>query len=136
MISGPHPLIRPWIKPSWLPKIAYDDPPEGLELPCRLWLGARNDDGYPVARIGKKLVYVHRYALEQHLGEALGEDEADHQCNRRNCFEESHLERMSHAANMARSQNMLVRASVTCLSPEDMAALADWHWVLIARRYA
>ena len=141
MIHGPHPLVKSWIKPSWLTKIAFSAPPDGLERDCMLWLGARTADGYgrvrgPGGRSGK-VQYLHRKALEEFLGEPLGEDEADHLCFRRNCFEETHLEKVSHAVNAERSGLAAYQfKSRNGLTIADYVALADPNWCYILRGYA
>lgn len=44
-------------------------PPQDLSLgPCWLWLGGRNDDGYPVFRTGSQTPYAHIVAFEWAYG--------------------------------------------------------------------
>lgn len=58
---------------------------------CWLWVGARNDHGYGQAWVRRRIVYVHRLALEWKLGEHLGARLARHSCDNPPCCNPDHL---------------------------------------------
>jgi len=143
MIHGPHPILAPWLRPNWLPKIALEEGPEELEGPCWLWLGARTADNYPVARghggRAAKQIYLHRISLEFRLGEELGENEADHLCPNRNCFQANHLIKATRLENIQRSSFLTAGARFHInfnMTQEDWLSLADTSWSRIASGYA
>lgn len=66
-----------------------------LELPCRIWQGTLNANGYghfserENGKVKKRL--AHRASLEDHLGRKLGRWLTRHVCDNRPCIEPSHL---------------------------------------------
>lgn len=139
MIHGPHPILAPWLRFSWLPKIAIIEGPEHLEGPCWLWLGARTADGYGVAQERPKgQFYLHRRALEDRIGFLLGNLEADHLCLHRNCIQGFHLKPATRLENMAASSFYEAgkRNQFQSLTPADWLSIADTSWCRIASGYA
>jgi len=61
---------------------------------CWLWTGPLDGDGYPLTRVGGKLVRVHRYLYEAERGAPLGRDVLLRAggCRRRYCVNPAHLE--------------------------------------------
>lgn len=128
-----------WLKASWANRWHFEDPPAGLELPCRIWTGAATAAGYgqvslSTGKRGGETVYLHRFAWEQHNMERLGPDDGGHLCGRPPCFEPSHVERQSRAFNRGNSSSP--RFQAVDISADDLAALADSQWLLTARSIA
>lgn len=73
------------MKKSWLEKIVVDDGG------CWLWQGSKTPDGYGNARTEPgRTTLVHRYLLEEKLGELLGPYMACHTCDVRACVNPDH----------------------------------------------
>lgn len=127
-----------WVKSSWIPKIQVEDAPAGLDDPCWLWLGACTPDGYGRVNVeGRKgrQIYLHRYAFERHVGAPIPEGvDGAHLCHRSLCFQPTHIEAQTQKKN--RSDTSAVKFERSPLSPADLAALADTHWIVIAHRAA
>lgn len=66
---------------------------------CWEWTGPTNGDGYAQY----KLAYVHRTVYELLVGPIAAGLEIDHLCHVRRCCNPSHLEAVTHAENVARS---------------------------------
>lgn len=69
---------------------------------CFLWLGALNDDGYPIFKLGGIQVYAHRLMFLAFHGPIAPELEIDHRCRTRSCVLPFHLEAVAHAINISR----------------------------------
>lgn len=70
---------------------------------CLIWQGARNQEGYGLMQVDKKLKYVHRLALEFKLGRPIAPGMvADHLCRRSLCCEGTHLEEVTKKENTLR----------------------------------
>lgn len=78
-------------------------------------------NGYPVATIGKKNVYVHRLILEAKHGAPLGSQAAHHICANPGCVSPNHLQPVTHRENVA---EMLARKSYLSRIRELEMALA------------
>lgn len=76
------------------------EPPPGLVLPCRLWLGALNSAGYPVVKIGGVCMLVTRVVLTLAAGPIPRSKLACHACDRSRCIEPTHLEAGTHSKNL------------------------------------
>lgn len=61
----------------------------GYETPCRVWERSLTN-GYARLCIGKKVVIASRWVLEQEVG-PLGELNALHRCDQRDCIRLDHL---------------------------------------------
>lgn len=59
----------------------------------------RVQEGYPVARVGKRQLAVHRLACETRVGAPLGDQAAHHKCANTRCVNPDHLEPVTAAAN-------------------------------------
>lgn len=72
---------------------------------CWLWQGSTNGKGYGHIRsdMGGPIVAVHRVAYEHHHGPIPAGLEIDHLCKVRNCVRPDHLEAVTHAENVART---------------------------------
>jgi hypothetical protein len=75
--------------------------------PCWLWLGGLTSDGYGLFRPKKgQQASAHRFAWSA-LGLPLIQGlTLDHLCRRRDCVRPSHLEQVTHAENIARSNSI------------------------------
>lgn len=71
---------------------------------CHPWIGELTEDGYGRVYISpeRKAVLAHRYAYEQKHGPIPAGRELDHLCRMRRCCNDSHLEPVTHAENVAR----------------------------------
>ena len=68
-----------------------------------LWLGSVDPDGYPQAVWRCRRYRIHVLMNERAEGSPLPEGlEVDHTCNRRDCVNPSHLERVTHQENVRR----------------------------------
>lgn len=107
-------------------KTLRDDKPApyGLAIPCLLWIGGKNDDGYGRMWGGDQVVSAHRLAFRMANGHDP-EPECRHKCHIRNCVEPSHLDEGTHAQNM-RDMAEADRCGAT-IHPERMAR-GDNHW--------
>ena len=57
---------------------------------CKIWMGARSDCGYAVARFKGKLIALHRFVCEQAYGPLKGRN-ANHHCDVPYCLESTHI---------------------------------------------
>jgi len=144
-------LSAPWVRQSWHAKIVRVPAPPTCRIfgrpwpvggDCCLWTGA--NDGKPNGRvhgkvkIGKRRVYLHRYAFAQHHGvEIDGLDNIDHICRNSTCFNPYHLEDVNGLTNTERGDGVMTQFSEFYqpkhnedhkgLTAEDIAALAgEW----------
>ncbi len=99
-IHGDH-LARFWSKvdkdgplPMWAPFLG----------PCWLWADVPDAKGYSSFWNGTKIVRAHNYSYELHLGPVPDGLELDHWCRVRGCVNPSHLDPVTHAENVRRSQ--------------------------------
>lgn len=67
---------------------------------CWEWNG-RSSGGYPLIRIGKRHVQVHRLALEAKHQAPLGSQAAHHMCANSRCVNPEHLQPVTHRDNVA-----------------------------------
>jgi hypothetical protein len=62
------------------------------DIPCKIWKGAKNSQGYPHVTRNKKTVYVTRIVLEEKLGRPIRDGYcALHYCDTPACYEAEHL---------------------------------------------
>jgi len=73
------------------------------ETGCWLWTGSHDKDGYGRAYFQKKMKMAHRVCYEFFIGPIPKDKELDHVCRVRCCVNPSHLEPVTHAENMRRS---------------------------------
>lgn len=68
---------------------------------CLVWTCARNGKGYGQIRVARKrLVQVHRLALEWSQGPLSAGSEVNHRCRNRACVRVDHLELLTKAEHM------------------------------------
>lgn len=76
---------------------------------CLEWLGATTGSGYAQIKLGpdegKRLVYVHRWSYEHHIGPIPEGLEVDHLCRNTICVLPDHLEAVTPSVNFWRSAN-------------------------------
>lgn len=70
---------------------------------CIEWDKAKTKGGYGLRSVGSgRLKYVHRIAMEEHLGRELQSNEVVmHSCDNRSCYNINHLSIGTHADNHA-----------------------------------
>lgn len=74
---------------------------DSVEWDCWEWEGALRR-GYATVRIGKKIVYVHRWIYEDMIAEIPDGLVLDHTCCNNKCVNPYHLDPVSNAENVAR----------------------------------
>lgn len=72
------------------------------------WVWPRLREGYPIFRIGRREVALHRAVLEVKHGAPLGSQHAHHICANSTCVNPVHLQPVTHRENVA---EMLARQS-------------------------
>lgn len=72
-----------------------------LTTPCVEWDGARDNDGYGIARVGDRIVRVHREAFQADQGPLDPETVVMHRCDNPPCYRLDHLQAGTHAENHA-----------------------------------
>lgn len=79
--------------------------PGPLRTLCWVWLGSRGA-GYAQLSVTRnrvrKMVYVHRWMYEQHVGPIPVGHEIHHLCERKACVNPKHLETTTHTENVRR----------------------------------
>lgn len=89
------------IDPELMAKIDKDGPwSERLGSNCWSWLGGKTKAGY-----GRhKKQYAHRLTYESEIGSIDSGLEIDHKCRNAGCVRPDHLEAVTHAENLRRSE--------------------------------
>lgn len=78
--------------------------PPGLDLPCRLWNGVLDRDGYGRAAFKGRRIQAHKFIWEHYRGIIPEGFELDHLCRTRSCVEMTHLELVTKSVNLQRRQ--------------------------------
>jgi hypothetical protein len=77
------------------------------ESGCIVWLGGKNKNGYGQIHAGPDFgvarFLVHRWSYEYHVGPIPDGLEIDHLCKNTSCVNPDHLEPVTHAENLMRS---------------------------------
>lgn len=90
---------------------------------CWLWLRSTSPDGYGWASLDNRTHQAHRLVYRLLVGEPAEGLVLDHLCRVRHCVRPSHLEPVTPAENLRRSE--LTPAGMTrCANGH---ALSDWH---------
>lgn len=110
-----------------------------LSFPCKLWQGHRTRGGYGLVSYHAKQVYIHRFIYHHCIGEIPEGELVCHECDRPNCWEETHLFVGTNAANQAdkvskrrqsrgeshyRSKITAIQADEIRISTEDCGTLS------------
>jgi hypothetical protein len=80
------------------------DPFRDLDEPCLIWTGGCLPNGYPSISVADKTELPHRIVCEAFNGVIPAGYQVDHVCRVRRCLRPSHLEAVTPAENMARTQ--------------------------------
>ena len=72
------------------------------DLPCLEWYTRIDKSGYARTRLKNKTIFPHRYSYELFIGTI--ENEIDHLCKNRKCWNPWHLEDVTHQENMHRGK--------------------------------
>lgn len=78
---------------------------------CWIWFGAHQPSGYGQLWNGERPEQAHRIAYRLHCGEIPVGAEIDHRCKNPWCVNPVHLEAVSHAENIRRSNTVMGRNS-------------------------
>lgn len=113
--------VSPRTLAAFFAKVSY---PDGLSG-CWVWVGARNEGGYPICRNGDATERAHRVAYEWFVGEIPDGLALDHLCRRRACVNPDHLEAVTAGENSRRALAMRPKRT-TC---------AQGHELIGANRY-
>lgn len=70
---------------------------------CWIWTGAKNEFGYPIAKVHCRTVRAHRASYLAFIGQIPDDLELDHTCKRRACVNPRHLEAVTRLVNLRRS---------------------------------
>lgn len=82
----------------------YEVVDTGYKTPCHLWLKCLSELGYArLSRGGETALIGHVYVWTQANGPVPEGLELDHLCSVRRCIREDHLEPITHAENVRRS---------------------------------
>lgn len=81
-------------------KIEFD------ESGCWLWTGYKHADGYGLVKVDGKNRLAHRVVYEMLVGPVPEGLELDHLCRVRACVNPDHVEPVTHAENMRRSDSL------------------------------
>jgi hypothetical protein len=73
---------------------------------CWEWKAYRDSDGYARLCVAGKPVYAHRFAYNHWVGDIPDGFQLDHLCHNPGCVNPHHLEPVTHAENMRRSDNL------------------------------
>lgn len=72
---------------------------------CWRWTGAKDTGGYGNINVGGKFYKAHRLGYQMLVGPIPKGFELDHLCRNRWCVNPDHMEVITHAENVARSNN-------------------------------
>jgi hypothetical protein len=70
---------------------------------CRLWTGHTYSNGYGRMNVGGRARLVHRLSYTEFVGPIPDGLEIDHRCRNKLCIEPAHLEPVTRAMNLLRS---------------------------------
>jgi hypothetical protein len=94
-----------------------------FDLPCRVWTGYKDRDGYGKTTFCGAPRSVHRLVWELTNGPIDADLQIDHRCKRRDCIEVTHLEPVPFRTNWERSDTASAVAFRTnhCRAGHDLA---------------
>lgn len=73
--------------------------------PCWIWTGARQGSGYGRFWTGVRIDGAHRFSWESVHGPVPSGFEVDHKCDNPPCVNPTHLQLLTHRANLLRSES-------------------------------
>ena len=92
---------------------------------CWLWTGATTPASYGLFRVGRRLVYAHRWAYGS-IPDGL---ETDHLCRVRRCVRRSHTELVTHQENVRRGEvGITNRSKMHCPAAHRYDEANTYHY--------
>lgn len=97
---------------------------------CWEWTGAINDDGYGKFRLGRKVVFAHRFAYERFVAPIPPELVSDHLCRNHARVNPAHLEPVTPQVNALRGIGLAAQNAAKTHCPHGHPYTPEniYHW--------